>query len=626
MESVIRKMPPELSNKIAAGEVIQRPASVVRELLDNAVDAGATEIRIVLESAGKSLIQVTDNGCGMSAQDLRMCIEPHATSKLYTFEDLHRIQTMGFRGEAMPSIASVSKMEIRSKRHEDAFDGYRIEIDGGEEIAFEPAAVEPGTQVTIRNLFFNVPARRQFLRTDLTELRYMIRTVQQTALANPDIAFEFISDGERLYVLPSQSLLERIPLIFGASYKASMIPVQESTEYLSITGFIGDPKHSRKNRGEQFLFVNQRAVQHRVLTHRILSVYEPWLGANEYPFFALFVHIHPSEVDVNVHPAKLEIKFSDERSAIQLVGSVVKKALHQWLNVPVLPLDSDRETSNAYWDQIRDEHQIRTAFEKGFEKPFSQESSDTYSNATSKRAFSGRSVQNDFQSSVFSGNYSQSHADALYQNPTGSAIADRKGSPQSPGNQPGRGTEFWQLHGSYILSQTRSGLCIVDQHAAHKRILYEKALQAAEETLPGTQQLLFSQTIELSATDFVLLREIHADLLRMGFNIQLLSGNTAVISGVPSDIDLGDEKKIVEEILQQYRDLEKTLKMDQRHRVALAFATRSAIPRRKVLRPSEMENLMDQLFACEDPYRDPTGKPTLLNWSLEELISAFSKR
>ncbi len=616
-DSVIRKMPPELFNKIAAGEVIQRPASVVRELLDNAVDAGASRIRIVLESAGKTLIQVTDNGCGMSPQDLELCLEPHATSKLYAFEDLFRIQTMGFRGEAMASMASVSKIEVRARRHEETAEGFRIEVNGGERVAFEPAAVEPGTQVSVRNLFFNVPVRRQFLRTDLTELRYSIRTVQQVALANPDISLELLSDGESIYNLPAQSLAERIPLIFGSSYKASMIPVEESTEYLSITGFIGDPKHSRKNRGEQFLFVNQRAVQHRVLMHRILSVYEPWLGSNEFPFFALFVHIKPSEVDVNVHPAKLEVKFSDERSAVQLVGSVVKKALHHWLNVPVLPLESDRENMESYWNQIREENQIRTAFEKGFEPPFNQE-----------RFNKGSGFQSaPYQRFENSGDpYFIKNADALYQSPSGQTRFHTEPLSDKRPASVGRTLEFWQLHGSYILSQTRSGLCIVDQHAAHKRILYEKALQAATETLPGTQQLLFSQTVELSASDFILLKEIHTDLHRMGFNIQLLSGNTAVISGVPSDIDLGDEKKIVEEILQQYRELDKLIKLDQRHKVALAFASRSAIPRRRVLNQSEMESLMDQLFACEDPYLDPMGRPTLINWSIEELASAFSRR
>lgn len=610
-DSLIRKMPTELSNKIAAGEVIQRPASVVRELLDNSIDAGATSIRLVLEDAGKSLIQVTDNGSGMSPADLKLCLEPHATSKLYTFEDLHRIQTMGFRGEAMASISSVAKIEIRSLKHGEGAEGFRIEIHGGEEIAFEPVAVEPGTQVSVRQLFYNVPARRQFLRTDLTELRYIIRTFQQAALAHPDLAFECISDGESLYKLPSQSLLERISMIFGNSYKASMIPVQESTEYLSITGFLGDPKHSRKNRGEQFLFVNQRAIQHRVLMHRVLSVYEPWLGANEFPFFALFVQIKPSEVDVNVHPAKLEIKFSDERSAVQLVGSVVKKALHEWLNVPVLSAEEDREASEVYWDRIRDEHQIQSAFEKGFEVPFSERelSRDVPSNSLSQ--YGDRNIIRGLRSD---------HLDSLYQTP------QKSDSKELLGTQPGRSTEFWQLHGTYILSQTRSGLCIVDQHAAHKRILFEKALQATEKTLPGTQQLLFSQTVELSATDFILLKELHADLHRMGFNIQLLSGNTAVISGVPSDIDLGDEKTILEEILQQYREMEKKISLDKRHKVALAFASRSAVPRHKILKPSEMESLMDQLFACENPYQDPLGRPTLLNWSVEELSQAFLKR
>jgi DNA mismatch repair protein MutL len=611
-------MPPELSNKIAAGEVIQRPASVAKELLDNAVDAGADRIKLIVQQAGRTLIQVVDNGCGMSEEDARLCFERHATSKIQSIEDLFRIRTMGFRGEAMASIASISQVEMKTKRVEDDA-GTLLEIWGGEEKRFEPVATDDGTSIAVRNLFYNVPARRQFLKTDATELKHIIRVFQNTALANTAIEFEMHADGDKIYHLPVQSLNQRVTDLFGKQYKASLIPFEEETSYVKIHGLLADPKLAKKSRGEQFLFVNGRPFQHRYLSYVILSLFDAWTKQNEYPFYAIFLEMEPSQVDVNVHPAKMEVKFDDERSIIQLARSVVKKALNQYFVVP----------------DVRGSERMENDFDLSFDSFSSSQPGSRGPGAFGGRQ-GGEPVQ--YPSRI---NYREPRpidgeegAERLYGDPETSALrgdryVDREmtgseGESQQKENTPA-GTEkgFWQLHNRYILTQTRTGLCVIDQHAAHKRIIYEKTLSATEESLPGTQQLLFAQTVELSATEFALLEELLPIIQRMGFSIQLLSGNTAIINGVPADIDIGDERAVLRDMLRQYRDLDKKLKLEARDKVAIAFASRTAIPRGKRLSEPEMEMLIDQLFACSEPYLDPLKKPTLVYMSMEELRNRF---
>ncbi len=462
-------MPPELFNKIAAGEVIQRPASVAKELLDNSVDSGADRIQLIIQQAGRTLIQVVDNGCGMSPEDARLCFEPHATSKIHSVDDLYKIRTMGFRGEAMASIASISQVEMKTKRVEDD-SGILLEIWGGEEKRFEPTATDNGTSVAVRNLFYNVPARRQFLKTDATELRHIIRTFQHAALANIDIEFEMHADGERIYHLPVQTLEQRITELFGKSYRASLIPFEEETSYVSIYGVLADPKLAKKSRGEQFLFVNGRPFQHRYMSYVVLSLFDAWTKQNEYPFYAIFLDIDPAQVDVNVHPAKMEVKFDDERSIIQLTRSVIKKAINQYFAVP------DIEGSQG--------------MNRDFDLSFDQISSQS---TQSRQGKGGRSPVEmpsriNFQNRSVDGHEFAQH---LY------GEGELQGDVHTEGEESGTfsqsdGKGFWQLHNRYILTQTRTGLCVIDQHAAHKRIIFEKALSATEESLPGTQQLLFA--------------------------------------------------------------------------------------------------------------------------------------
>ncbi len=592
-------MPPELSNKIAAGEVIQRPASVAKELLDNSIDAGADHIKLIVQQAGRTLIQVVDNGCGMSSEDAHLCFERHATSKIQSIEDLFNVRTMGFRGEAMASIASISQVELKTKRVEDSA-GTLLEIWGGEEKRFEPAALDDGTSIAIRNLFYNVPARRQFLKTDATELKHIIRTFQNSALANTGIEFEMHADGDRLYHLPKQSLEQRVAELFGRQYRASLIPFDEETSYVKIHGLLADPKLAKKSRGEQFLFVNGRPFQHRYLSYVILSLFDAWTRQNEYPFYAIFFEIDPSQVDVNVHPAKMEVKFDDERSIIQLARSVVKKAINEYFVVP------DVESS----DRMKSDFNLSFENLSGSKTPSRQPGSgDNPVQLPSRINFKHRS---------FDGHET---AENLY----GTAKKSLENEPgqESVKQEPGSDKGFWQLHNRYIITQTRTGMCVVDQHTAHKRIIFEKALSATEESIPGTQQLLFAQTAELSASEFSLLKELLPIIQRMGFSIQLLSGNTAIINGVPADIEIGDEKQVLREMLQQYRELGKKPTLDARKKVAIAFASRTAIPRGKRLTENEMEMLIDQLFACEEPYHDPLEKPTLVYMSMEELGNRF---
>lgn len=578
--SVIHLLPPEIANKIAAGEVVQRPSSVLKELLDNSLDSGASRIVVTMHQAGRALIQVLDNGCGMAHEDIPNCFLRHATSKISTVEDLTNIRTLGFRGEAMASIASIAQVTLKSKRVEDA-SGSEYETWGGEVRAYRPVATENGTSIAVRNLFFNVPARRSFLKTDATEIRHSLIIFQQMALANPDVAFELHDENETIYRLPAQDITSRIADLFGKSYKASLIPIDETAGFVRIHGFVSDPKLARKNRGEQFLFVNGRPFMHRHLSHQVLEQYRPWLRDDSYPFFTLSFELDPELVDVNVHPSKMEVRFEDERTVAGLTRSVVKRALNQRFAVP---------------EQMPDSY--RDAF------PILDFSFPSPRFDVSDRGISTAQIPSRI-------NLPPDMAHALYNVPS------------APAAKPEKNSGFWQLHDAYILTQTLTGMCVIDQSAAHRRILFEKALQSAETGLAGTQQLLFPQSVEFSASDYALLKQLLPDILRMGFDLTLISGNSVLINGVPADITMGDERNLLTSILQQYQQVHPSLKLKPREKLAMAYASKTAIPRGKHLGQAEMEALIDQLFACESPYTDPMGKPTLAYLPLEEIRGRF---
>lgn len=632
--NVIHTLSAALANKIAAGEVVDRPASVVKELLDNAIDSGADRIKIVVQDAGRTLIQIVDNGCGMSKADLPMCIQRHATSKISSVEDLYNIHTLGFRGEAMASVASVAQLSIKTRRHEDET-GWEYEVWGGEEKSLKPTPAEAGTSVSVRNLFFNVPARRAFLKTDATELRHIIIAVQQAALAHSEIAFELHDNKETIYRLPQGSLANRVAGIFGDDYKASLIPVEESTSLVSIHGYLIDPKMAKKNRGEQFLFVNGRPFLHRHLNYVIQSVYSDWVGKEHYPFYVLFFKVDTNKVDVNVHPSKLEVKFDDERSISVFTKSIVKHALNERFRVP------DMEASRfSEADKRPDEGDPRAAASGSGRSGANPFASGTFSMdrdaGSGQKPFRSTSKIDglDLVEKLYpSGNFEGSPELALgkegksgtERSAAGNEGRDINGASASrQAHQFDKGRGFWQLHDQYIISQTRSGMFIIDQYFAHTRILFEKALNSTEADLPSTQQLLFPKTIKFSAADFALLEQAYSTLKKIGFNIQLQSGNTAVLSGVPADLNsMGEEKPIIEIILQEYQSFGEELQMNHRQRLVMAFASRAAIPRGRKLAHQEMEALIDQLFACANPFFDPLGRPTTIFIPLDDIHKRF---
>ena len=595
---------------------MQRPASVVKELLDNAIDAGADHIAVTLQNSGRTMIQVRDSGCGMSAEDIKLCFLRHATSKITSVEELQGIRTLGFRGEAMASIASVAQVTVTSKKVEDD-SGVEYEIRGGEEIRLEPAAADNGTTVTVRNLFYNVPARRAFLKTDATEFRHILLAFHQATIAHPEIQFDLDAGGEIIYRLHPSDLDIRISELFGSSYKASLIPVQESTSLVRIEGLLSDPKLAKKTRGEQFLFINKRPFYHRHLNYIIQDIYRDWVHPGQYPFYALFFEVDPEMVDVNVHPTKQEIKFEDERTISTFTRSVVKKALNANMQVPAWSPDNDESARFA------------EAFRSGSEQ---KKSTSPFSGTfpTSGSRSDSMTFRKDTPGHIGADLYETGDSPDIRQDeglPAGNhgthRIMTQSYSESGAVKQKSGDSDFKQIHHQFILTQTRNGIFFMDQHTAHKRIIYEKVLNEAESGLPSTQQLLFPKNVNFSATDFSLLKELHPVITRMGFNIQLLSGNSAMILGVPSDIRLYNEQHVLESIMEQYKSMAKSLKLDEKERVALALANKAAIPRGKKLSAQEMEALVDQLFACNNPFKDPLGRPTVRSMSVEELRALF---
>ena len=637
-DRIIRVMPETLANKIAAGEVVQRPASAAKELIENAIDAGADEITLVLKAAGSELIQVIDNGCGMSPEDATDSFRRHATSKIRSIDDLERIQTLGFRGEALASISAVAQVELKTKRVQDEA-GFLVRINGGHVDATEPCATPNGTSIAVRNLFYNVPARRNFLKTPATEFKHLVETFQFLALANPVVAFTLLHDDNEVYRLskarsaePHEALRQRIGELLGKEHAAHVVPVNETTSYLSASGFVSQPEFNRRSRGEQFLFVNGRFVKNRSLDHAVLHAYEGLLPSGAYPFYALFLTLDPRHVDVNVHPTKAEIKFDDERGVYGFLKAVVRKALgtadlipqldgtapeptrstpavptfdapveRMRPFTPVRPLGGTRSGDTASADGISADGASAPAFstpgETGPRPPWKPpgELSETLYNLGDPE---------DIEQTIASGSTEEA----------AEKLERAEGEPL-----------LWQLHNRYVLTQLRSGLMILDQHAAHERILYEHALQSMQSGFGMSQQLLFPHTLDFSPADFELLKELLPDLRSLGFDVEVFSGRSVVVRGVPADIRPGDERRILDDILQQYKSYQGELQIKGRDNLAKSIARRSAIKTGDKLSAKEMRTLIDQLFLCEMPYASPHGRPTIIKISIEELDKRFGR-
>ncbi|MHB1049802.1 MAG: DNA mismatch repair endonuclease MutL [Bacteroidota bacterium] len=601
MSSVINILPEILANKIAAGEVVQRPESVVKELLENSIDAGATSISVVIKNAGKSLIQIADNGKGMSDEDAEKSFYRHATSKISEYEDLENIRTLGFRGEALASIAAVAQVELQTRMEENPV-GFSIRIEGGSVKERTKTAHQRGTSVFVKNLFFNTPARRNFLKSNNTEFKHIYDTVQRLALSRPDIALEFTSEEDTILALPSQSIDERLKSLFGDRHFTSLIPVKEETELLSIDGYIGKPDFARKSKIDQYIFLNSRFIMSRSINHAVFSGYEHLVEKGNFPFFLLFLTIDPHKVDVNVHPSKMEVKFSDEQNMYRIVASVIRKTLGANDLVPNIEFQSRIQQTGFSSLQ----HSALPRWNPDVPGPVSGQPS----HHTEDLPFDlSRQLDEIFSRQSQPAEQSTVPPEQYRHIPREIEETDAK--------------PIWQLHNKYILTQIRSGLMIIDQHVAHERILYEKALERMNNAVPSSQQLLFPQTVTLTSGDYSLAKDLLPFLQTIGFESKLFGKNTIVIEGVPPEVKAGTETNIVQDILDEFKNNQLRVKLEAKDNLAKSFSCKAAIKAGDRLTDSEMRSLIDQLFATSMPYVCPHGRPVLIKVSLAELDRRF---
>jgi DNA mismatch repair protein MutL len=624
MSDIIQLLPDAVANQIAAGEVVQRPASAVKELIENAIDAGADKIQLITRDAGKTLIQVIDNGCGMSITDARLCFERHATSKIRKAEDLFAIRTMGFRGEAMASIAAIAHVELKTRKHEDEL-GTCIVIEGTQITSQEPVATAPGTSISIKNLFFNTPARRNFLKSNPVEMRHIIEEFQRVALAHPKIFFSLHSDGNEIFHLPAEGLKQRIIHIFGNNYNQRLVPVEESTTIINLHGFIGKPEYAKKTRGEQYFFVNNRFIKDPYLNHAVLNAYEEILPAESFPLYVLFIEIDPAQIDINVHPTKTEIKYQDEKSIYAIIRSAVKRSLGKYNITP--SLDFNQETGFSHMiSQKKTEDIIPPTisfnpqfnpFDTGDNQP--KERHTRYTESFEKKA--GGIPQN------WDTLYEIAHKTTSQQLSFDSTNKQEQTSNTGDEQQEKpAGKTIFQLHNRFVLSQIRSGFMLIDQQAAHERILFERFLQQLESHQGASQQSLFPQTIHLSTADFELINDLLPDIHALGFQIRAFGKNTFVVEGIPADIGPGiSESHVLEQLLEAYKNNQAELKLNKRENLARSLARNASIKAGTALGSDEMNDIIDKLFACTSPNISLSGKPIIITFTLKELLEKFEK-
>lgn len=620
MADIINLLPDNIANQIAAGEVIQRPASAVKELLENAVDAGASEIQLIIRDAGKELVQVIDNGKGMSETDARMSFERHATSKIQTIEDLFRIRTMGFRGEALASIAAVSQVELKTRLRGTDLGTY-IEIDNSAVRKQEPCQTAEGTSIAMKNLFFNVPARRNFLKSNAAEMRHIVDEFIRVSMAFPNVQFTLNNNTQQLFYLEKGSLKQRIISILGQHYNARLVSVKESTDYMDVYGFVGKPETAKKTRGDQFFFVNNRFIKSPYLHHAIMNAFAEMIPADSFPLYVLFIDLDPEHIDINVHPTKQEIKFDDDKVMYAFVQSAVKHALAQFSITPTL--DFELDPGIQHLDAVS--------------KPFTEQQQAQSANSSLYKTFTQAN-----QAHVIDNSSNLKHWKELYD--IGKSTPSSISSPSHEVPKSNFESRFsasssliderWQdttidqkvpvqVHQQYILSQIKSGFILIDQQAAHERILYERYQRALQDSPVPVQQSLFPQTLPLLPADAALISEMLPDLLILGYDLEPFGNNTFVVRGTPADIQTGNEQASIEGLLEQFKNFSNDLKVNRREQLVRSMARNNAIPAGKSLTTREMQNVIDELFACAMPTTSPGGKYTYISFKLSDLAKMF---
>lgn len=603
---------------------MQRPASVVKELLENAVDAGATQIKLIVRDAGKTLIQVIDNGCGMSETDARMSFERHATSKIRDAKDLFAIKTMGFRGEALASIAAVAQVEMRTRRSIDEL-GVRLVVEDSTVKTQEACQTPQGTSIAVKNLFYNVPARRNFLKADPVEMRHIIDEFQRVAMANCDVFFSFHQNETEIFHLPAGNLRQRLVKIFGEAANKKLVPVQEETDVLKITGFVGKPDYFKKSRGEQLFFVNKRFIKSNYLQHAVVAAYEDMLPADHHPLYVLFMEIDPSNIDINVHPTKQEIKFDDERLVYNYLKVTVRHALGSHNITPTL----DFEQEPAFQSVPTQTPSIRPDNAEprvGDSRPArSHGQGDDKRHADNLRNWQRLYEGMGLAVSMIEGQTDEDEATVATPLPEVRVQAPVEVLEMDDVHEQFTKTqkEPYQIHGQYIISHIKSGYFLIDQQSASERVLYERYLEALGNHPIATQKALFPKTVELAPADAALLREILDEVNLLGFEIAEFGGNTFVVHGTPADLGANVQEEILlEKVLAQYKgNLE--MELSTRDNLARSMARNASLRRGQILTVKEMSELIDQLFACSVPFNSPSGRKCFIQYDLEAVRKLF---
>ncbi len=635
MSDIIQLLPDSVANQIAAGEVIQRPGSIIKELVENAIDAGSTDIKVIIKDAGRTLVQIIDNGCGMSTTDARLAFERHATSKIKDVNDLFAIRTMGFRGEALASIAAVAHVELKTKKQGDEL-GTNLVISGSEVEKQEVINCPTGSNFIVRNLFFNVPARRKFLKKDSTELRHIINEFQRIALANSDICFSLHHNDMPLFNLPESNLRQRIINMVGKGMNAQLVPVETTTTLIKIKGFIGKPEASRKSSGDQFFFVNQRYMRHPYLHKAIIEAYANLILPNTFPAYFLYFEVDPKIIDINIHPTKTEIKFEDERAIWHILNATVKESLGKHNMVPTIDFDTtdmvDIPTSKEELDKQEPEIEVNPFF-----NPFEKPNIDGF-NSGNTETFQSSGISNSQQTSKSTKGWEQLYQD--FESDKGNTPFDAPASDNQVSTfdsneeqqtninennltETSSGSSCFQFKNKYILTSGKSGLMMVDQRRAHERILFERLMLSVTSQSSMTQKNLFPEQLEFGAEDVLIISEILDDLQLFGLDLAKINDFTFEVRGMPVNMEKMNPKMLLDKIIEDYKSGEINLQSDLKERIAKLMAKQSSIKSGQLLTNEEMDELIGQLFACKVPNYSPEGKPIISILSNDEIEMRF---
>lgn len=611
MPNIIKILPQFLANRIAAGEVVGRPESVVKELMENSIDAGAKNIFLRIKDSGKSFIQIIDDGFGMTEEDTLICFQRHSTSKIHTAEDLENIRTLGFRGEALASITAVAQVEIKSRTLKDEL-GTVIKNNGNEIIEHTNEHAPVGTSILVKNLFFNTPARRNFLKSDQTEFKHIYETFVRLAVSHPQIGFIFLNEDVEVFNLIASDLSGRIQQIFGDEYSQNMVEINFNNNLINIFGYISKPTFTKRTKQDQLLFLNHRYVISKSLSYAVHLAYQDLIDKGEYPNFFIFISLDPVKFDVNVHPSKLEVKFEDEKSVFNLLRKCVIESLHKNDLVFKVKLDDDSSQNNfnnaGNFTKSADRGKFNHASSTGFS------GSDKQSNI--HKMYSGKLPfkKEDYSDGLINYDSTLSENENKTNEFTQTVSSEIKSK-----------NLIWQFQKKYIMYQLDNTLMIIDQHAAHERILYEKAVVNLNSNANLSQQLLIPIYVVLNTIDFELLKSIKTELSSLGFDIEVQSNRKIKIVGIPSDVRIGNEEKILQQMLDEYKVNEVKLNLEKRDNLAKSYACKHAIKTGDSLSENEMLNLIDTLFLTEMPYVCPHGRPTIIKIPIDELDKKFAR-